>query len=153
MDRTASARTGPNWDKSDRDQHSDRLGVWSGRRSRWPGKTAGLPGLNFNVEEWDAKRADQRYALALARAVMCGVRRCRAAMTSPYRGHHRCKQYCYGVLGNTSQPARGRHALSCLPYYVFDADLGERRSNGRSSSVQTSSVLCESQRRLLSVYG
>jgi hypothetical protein len=46
----------------------------------------------------------------------------------------------------------GRHALSCLPYDVFDADLGQRRSNGRSSSVRPR-VLCESQRRLLSVYG
>jgi hypothetical protein len=49
--------------------------------------------------------------------------------------------------------AGGRYALSCLPYDVFDADLGERRSNGRPSSVRPSSVLCESQRRLLSVYG
>jgi hypothetical protein len=44
-----------------------------------------------------------------------------------------------------------RHALSYLPYNVFDADLGERRSSGRPSSVRPSSVLCESQRRLLSV--
>jgi hypothetical protein len=27
--------------------------------------------------------------------------------------------------------AEGRHALSCLPYDVLDADLGERRSSGR----------------------
>jgi hypothetical protein len=49
--------------------------------------------------------------------------------------------------------AGGRHALSCLPYDVFDSDLGERRSSGRPSSVRPASVLCESQRRLLSVYG
>src|SRR5262252_8733496 len=47
--------------------------------------------------------------------------------------------------------AGGRHALSCLPYDVFDADLGERRS--RPSSVRPARILCESQRRLLSVYG
>jgi len=40
-----------------------------------------------------------------------------------------------------------------VPYDVFDADLGERHSNGRSSSVRPSSVLCESRRRFLSVYG
>jgi len=49
--------------------------------------------------------------------------------------------------------AGDHHALSCLPCDVFDADLGERRSNGRPSSVRPSGVLCESQRRLLSVYG
>jgi integrase len=48
--------------------------------------------------------------------------------------------------------AGGRHALSYLPYDVFDADIGERRSNGRPSSVRPG-VLCESQCRLLSVYG
>src|SRR6516165_2450801 len=49
--------------------------------------------------------------------------------------------------------AGDNHALSGLPCDVFDADLGERRSNGRPSSVRPSGVLCESQRRLLSVYG
>jgi hypothetical protein len=57
------------------------------------------------------------------------------------------------MMGRCPLHAGGRYALSCLPYDVFDADLGERRSNGRPSSVRPSSVLCESQRRLLSVYG
>src|SRR5215472_18214581 len=44
------------------------------------------------------------------------------------------------------------HALSCLPYHVFDADDGECCSRGgRPSSVRASSVLCESQRRFLSI--
>jgi hypothetical protein len=32
------------------------------------------------------------------------------------------------------------------------ADVGEHQSNGRPRSVRPSSVLCKSQRRLLSVY-
>jgi len=55
--------------------------------------------------------------------------------------------------GRCSLRAGGHHALTCLPYDVFDADLGERRSNGRPSSVRPSRILCESQRRLLSLYG
>ena len=38
--------------------------------------------------------------------------------------------------GRCSLRAGGHHALSCLPYDVFDADLGERRSNGRVSPAK-----------------
>ena len=37
--------------------------------------------------------------------------------------------------GRCPMHAGGRHALSCLPYDVFDADLGEFRLRGRPSSV------------------
>jgi hypothetical protein len=33
--------------------------------------------------------------------------------------------------------------MRLVPYDVFDADLGERHSNGRPSSVRLSGVLCE----------
>jgi hypothetical protein len=55
------------------------------------------------------------------------------------------------IMAECPLHARGHHALSCRRYDVFDADLGERRSNRRPSSFRPSSVLCESQRRLLSV--
>lgn len=41
----------------------------------------------------------------------------------------------YRYNGRYPLSAGGRHALSCLPYDVFDADLSERHSNTRPSSV------------------
>jgi hypothetical protein len=82
-------------------------------------------------------RRPDRYGPALPRnqppgdgaQTVCGWRVCRL---TPESGSGRC-----------SLRAGGHHALSCLPYDVFDADLDERRSNGRPSSVRLSRVLCE----------
>jgi hypothetical protein len=89
------------------------------------------------------------------------------AVTSPHSGYHRCQQYYYFALGissclwvcpsldwqtSTTCARLAMRLVACL-YDVFDADLGERRSNGRSSSVRPSSVPRQSQRRFLSVHG
>src|SRR5262245_36237280 len=44
--------------------------------------------------------------------------------------------HCYN--GKCPRHSGGRHALSCLPYDVFDGDLGERRSNRCPSAVRAS---------------
>jgi hypothetical protein len=41
--------------------------------------------------------------------------------------------------------------LVCPPYDLFDADPGKRLSNGRTSSIRPSSVLCESERRFIRI--
>ena len=80
---------------------------------------------------------DIQQQLSMSRG--CSVVRCRIAAQGccPKSAKYDVSGSAHRYNGRCPLHAGGRHALSCLPYDVLDADLGERHSSGRPSSVRT----------------